>query len=300
MSEATDPQAQLPGAGRANVLAEGLDHPEGVAYDPDAHVVWAGGEAGQLYRVDPDAGTVTEAARAPGFVLGLAVDGCGRLAVCVASDGSLCGYADGTVTRVLSAVADRPLVQPNFPAFGPDGTLYVSDSGTWGHDDGRLVRLAAGGDADVLSDAVPCFTNGLAVSPDGGWLWVVESYVPRLSRLDLRAGDGRAELVHRFDGTVPDGLACTADGGLLVSCYRPDRIYHLDRDGRVEVVAQDPQGTLLSAPTNVCFTGPALDRVVSANLGRWHLTTLELGVRGAAPHRPCAWALDGRLSCRRR
>ena len=44
-------------------LAEGLDHPEGVAYDPDAHVVWAGGEAGQLYRVDPDSGAWTEQAR---------------------------------------------------------------------------------------------------------------------------------------------------------------------------------------------------------------------------------------------
>jgi len=154
------------------------------------------------------------------------------------------------------------------------------------------VRLAPNGDASVLSEAVPCFPNGLAVSPDGRWLWVLESYAPRLSRLDLAAGDGRAELVHGFDGTVPDGLACTAGGGLLVSCYRPDRIYHLDRDGRVEVVAQDPQGTLLSAPTNVCFTGRSLDRVVSANLGRWHLTELDLGLPGVLPHRPRSWAVD--------
>ena len=59
---------------------------------------------------------------------------------------------------------------------------------------------------------------------------------------------------------------------MLVSCYRPDRIYHLGRDGSVEILAEDPQGTLLAAPTNVCFTGPELDVVVAANLGRWHLT----------------------------
>ena len=275
------------------VLADGLDHPEGVAYDPDAHVLWAGGEAGQLYRVDPDTGAAEEVARAPGFVLGLAVDGRGRLALCASQDGSLCAYDGTAVTRVLRSVEGRDLVQPNFPAFGPDGTLYLSDSGTWGRDDGRLLRLAPDGDADVLSLDVPCFTNGLAVSPDGRWLWVVESYEPRLSRFDLAAGDGRAELVRRFDGTVLDGLACTADGGLLVSCYRPDRIYHLDRDGRLEIVAEDPQGTLLAAPTNVCFTGPRLDVVVSANLGRWHLTRLELGLRGAPLHRPLRWALDG-------
>ncbi len=52
-----------------------------------------------------------------------------------------------------------------------------------------------------------------------------------------------------------DGLAFTDEGGLLVSCYRPDRIYHLGADGALGIVADDPQGTILSAPTNVCFVG---------------------------------------------
>ena len=84
----------------------------------------------------------------------------------------------------------------------------------------------------------------------------------------------------------------TEDGGLLITCYRPDRIYHLDASGRLEVVAQDPQGTLLAAPTNAAFGGPELDVLVVANLGRWHLTRLELGLRGAPLHRPQRWALD--------
>jgi gluconolactonase len=276
-------------------LVDGLDHPEGVAYDPDADVVWAGGEAGQIYRVSlphpfepgdhieapvEPAGRFEEVARAPGFVLGLAVDGRGRLAICVSSDGSVCVY-DGEVRRVV-----RGLVQPNYPAFGADGTLYVSDSGTWGRDDGRIVRIDVDGSVETLTSAVPCFTNGLAVSADARHLYVVESYDPRLSRVDLQTGD--VELLHRFDGTVLDGLAFTDDGRLLVSCYRPDRIYLYD--GRAEILAEDPQGTILSAPTNVCFVGPELDRVVSANLGRWHLTLLEdLGLRGAPLHRPERW-----------
>ena len=36
---------------RATELAGGLDHPEGVCCDPDAGVLYAGGELGQLYRV---------------------------------------------------------------------------------------------------------------------------------------------------------------------------------------------------------------------------------------------------------
>ena len=138
----------------------------------------------------------------------------------------------------------------------------------------------------------PCFTNGLAVSPDGRHLWLVESADPRVSRVELATG--RCETVARIDGAVLDGLAFTDAGGLLVSCYRPDRIYHLDADGALEIVADDPQGTILSAPTNVCFVGPELDRVVAANLGRWHLTLLELGLRGAPLHRPERWALDAR------
>jgi gluconolactonase len=196
------------------------------------------------------------------------------------------------VRRVLDEVEGRPLALPNYAAFGPDGTLYLSDSGTWGKDDGRLLRVEPGGAASVLSREVGRFTNGCAVSPDGRWLWVVESFDPRVHRFDLGSPRPRPELVTRIDGAVLDGLAFTADGGLLIACYRPDRIYHLDPFGVLEVVAQDPQGTLLSAPTNVCFTGPRLDRVVSANLGRWHLTLLDLGLRGAPLHAPDAWALD--------
>src|SRR5918998_1275104 len=91
--------------------------------------------------VDVDRGSAREVARAPGFVLGIAVDGAGRLAVCASDDGSLCVLEDGTVRRVLREVDGEALVSPNFPAFSPDGTLWLSASGIWTQDDGRVVRL---------------------------------------------------------------------------------------------------------------------------------------------------------------
>lgn len=267
-----------------------------MCWDPGAGCLYAGGEDGQLYRVDLDGGTARIVARAPGQVLGVAVDGAGRVLACASRDGSLCLWdpadGDGAARRVLRAVDGEPLVQPNFCAFGPDGTLYLSDSGTWGNADGRLIALAPDGVARVLSRDVSHFTNGLAVSADGRRLWCVESFDPRLTVFDLEAAAPRAELVRRFDGTVLDGLAPTADGGLLVTCYRPDRIYHLDAGGEARVVAQDPQGTLLGAPTNVAFAGAGLDVAVVANLGRWHLTALALGIRGAPLHRPARWGAD--------
>lgn len=270
----------------ARPLVEGLDHPEGVAYDRASGALWAGGEEGQLYRVDIEERTSTEVARVDGLVLGLAVDGRGRVVLCCAGDRSLCAW-DGSALR---RVVEDGLAFPNFPAFAPDGTLYFSDSGTWRHDDGRLWRLAPDGSVEVLSRAAPHFTNGLAVSADGRFLWIVESHVPNVTRIDLETGEH--EHVMRIDGAVLDGLAFTSSGGLLVSCYRPDRIYHLGTDGTLDVVAEDPQGTLLAAPTNVCFVGPDLDRVVAANFNRRHLTILDLGLTGAPLHAPQRWAVD--------
>jgi hypothetical protein len=42
----------------------------------------------------------------------------------------------------------------------------------------------------------------------------------------------------------------------------------------------------------VCFFGNDLQRAVCANVGRRHLTELDLGLRGAPLHRPDRWTLD--------
>jgi gluconolactonase len=266
-------------------LVDGLDHPEGVCWDPAAGVIWAGGEAGQVYRVDLDERKAEEVARAPGFVLGVAVDGSGRVVLCCSELGALWVLDDGAVRVVCDGLAF-----PNVPAFAPDGTLYVSDSGTWGADDGRVLRLSRDGELDVFSTGLSDFPNGCAVTPDGRYLWIVESHTPTVNRFDLKTGE--LEQIMRLDGTVPDGVAFTDDGGVVVSCYRPDRILYLDGGGTVEVVADDPQGTLLSGPTNVAFAGPNLDLLVAANLGRWHLALVETDLRGVPLHYPARWGAD--------
>jgi gluconolactonase len=275
----------------ARVLVTDLDHPEGVCWDPVAERLYAGGEAGQIYAGALD-GDFTQVATVPGLVLGVAVDGVGRIVACASSDGSLCLVEDGTSRRLLTEVDGRPLVLPNYSAFGPDGTLWLSDSGTWKSDDGRLVALLPDGSAHTVTDRLPRFTNGLAVSTDGGTLYVVESLGPGVSAVDLTDPAAPPVEVVRLPATVPDGLAVLADGSLLISCYRPDQILHLALDGTLTVVAEDPEGTLLAAPTNICLAGAGLDRLVAANLNRWHLTLLDAGFVGAPLHRPQRWAAD--------
>jgi gluconolactonase len=276
-----------------DVLVDGLDHPEGVAFDHASGVLYAGGEAGQLYAVDPDVGVFDELARTPGFVLGLAVDGRGRVVICDSVDAAIWVYADGALERVFDHAEDRSLILPNYPAFGPDGTLYFSDSGTWKKDNGAVIAVAPTGEARVMDTTLSRFPNGCAVTPDGRELWMIQSLGPDVSRFDLAAG-GPPETVVTLPGTVPDGIAFTEEGGAVISCYRPDRIYYLAPDGSLEVIADDPEGTLLAAPTNIAFLGGERNDLVSANLGRWHLTLLRTGLTGVVPHAPSTWGFDTR------
>ena len=274
-------------AAAAEVLVEGLDHPEGVAYDHDRGILYAGGEEGQVYAVRAGSGAATVVAETAGFALGLAVDGVGRIVVCDGDDGAIWVVQDGKAERFLAAAGDRDLIMPN----APDGTLYVSDSGRWKEDVGAVIAIPPDGDAFVFDTKLNRFPNGCAVTPDGSELWLIQSEGPDVSRFDLVGGTG-PETVIRLPDTVPDGIAFTADGGAVISCYRPDRIYHLDPDGQLSVLIEDPQGTLLAAPTNVCFIGDELNLLVSANLGRWHLTVIETSLTGVVPHAPDRWAYD--------
>src|SRR5689334_22463248 len=56
---------------RFEVFATGVDHPECVAIDREGYI-WAGGEVGQVYRVDP-AGKVEQVVALGGFSGGIAL-----------------------------------------------------------------------------------------------------------------------------------------------------------------------------------------------------------------------------------
>jgi sugar lactone lactonase YvrE len=264
-------------------LISGLDHPEAVAWDPTGRLI-CGGERGEIYAVELDANEPRIVASTGGFVLGVALDGDGRVYACDSALGKVLRIdLDGGAIK--SYVADD-LTCPNFAVFDAMGNLWLSDSGSWKADDGRVLVVEPGGAVRVASTAVPGFTNGLALSPDGAWLYVVESSTSRVSRLPVHGTTlGPPELVVSLDRAVPDGLAFTEDGTLIVSCYRPDAIYAIE-DGAARVLAEDWQGIALTAPTNIAFFGDGLDRLVAANLHAGHLTELDSPGRGAPLHRP--------------
>lgn len=272
-----------------STIGSGIDHPEGVCWDPRGAIV-VGTEAGLVLWLDPQSGAVERSFDiGGGFVGGIALDAGGRAYACDIGERRVVRIDPGvgSVETYSHGPDGAAFVVPNYPVFDKSGRLYVSDSGDWGKDNGRVAVIDASGSARVVSNEPSGFTNGLAISPDGKYLYVVESTLPGISRLPLLddGSTGSREIVVDLPRNVPDGLAFTGDGKLLISCYRPDLVYMWDGT-TAEILAEDWTGLELSAPTNVAFGGPALDRLYAANLGGGHVTLIEAGLRGAPLHYP--------------
>jgi gluconolactonase len=261
-------------------VATGLDHPEGIALGPDGEV-YAGGEAGQIYRIRAD-GTFEEIASTGGFIYGIALDGEGNVYGCDYGNASVARVSpSGRVETYSAGTAEAPMRVPNFPAFDDSGVLYVTDSGEWGDDDGLVYRISPGGETQIWTRAVPRFPNGCALDVEGRFLYVIESRGRSISRILVEgAAAGDPELVVELPGSQPDGLAFAADGTLYVGCYRPDRIYRIPPGGAPEGLAEDVDGVILNQPTNVAFTGPGLGRLAVSSLGGWSIVAAVVGVAG--------------------
>lgn len=264
-------------------IASGVDHPEGICKTLDG-TVYLSGEAGQVYRVEPD-DTYTEVANTGGWTLGLAADGDGRVYACdpVKKRVFRVDPSTGAVEEFSAGTPAAPFKNPNWGTFDSSGNYYVSDSGGWKEADGRVFVVRPGRRTEVWSEESRDFPNGMAVAPDESSLWVLESTPGRMVRFAI-LDDGSAgpmEVVADLEGTVPDGIAFTTEGSIVISCYRPDIVYRWTESSGLEVLGHDPEGTVLAAPTNVVFTGPDLDTIVVPNIGRWHATRFRVpGLNG--------------------
>ncbi len=265
---------------RFTTIVEGLDHPEGVAWGPDGSV-YAGGEAGQLYRVAGE--SFDQFASTGGFLYGVTLDADGNVVGCDFGRAELVRVTPtGEVDSYSKGTNERPMRVPNFAAFDDIGNLYVTDSGQWRGDDGLIFRIARDGTTSVWAEDARGFPNGCCLTAEGDALLVVETTERRIVRFPILpdGSAGTMDKVVQLPESLPDGIALSVDGTMFVGCYRPDRIWAIPPGGQPEILAEDPDGVRFNQPVGIAFIGPELDRLCVSNLGGWSLVAGNVGVTG--------------------
>jgi gluconolactonase len=281
---------------RAWVLFDGtftcprLQHPEGVAVGPGGWV-WCGSENGEVLRIAADGSRAEVMGHGGGFTLGLAFHCDTALFFCDLRDKAVyrLDIASGRIERFTG-----PGIRiPNYPVVDAQrNRLLVSDShhfsdpgpGVWEYD-------LASGEGKLWYDQPMVFANGMALALDGKFLFVCETFAQRVTQIAIEA-DGTAGAAKPFATDLPglpDGIAFDDKGQLFVGCYEPSRILRISPDGRiVEVYIEDPTAHLFAHPTNLAFDGSVL---YTANLGRWHITSVETDTTGRPLWRRVAEAM---------
>ena len=188
--------------------------------------------------------------------------GCGQSAVVPTSRGEFLTtcYDNGTIGRIAADGKSlppymhdrdgRPFVGPNDLAPDIHGGIYFTTSGTHGDAiDGKVFYIAADGTISLSADDIHN-ANGLAVSKDGGTLYVVETDENRLLKFKIGAAGSLSDrrIVVDLDDLVqhavhiwPDGVKIDSRGQIYLG--QSAREYHVPFAGVIFVV--DAKGKLL-------------------------------------------------------
>jgi gluconolactonase len=280
---------------RLELLFDGAHFAEGPAVAPDGSVYFSdltftaqtNGQAGHIWRYDPDTGE-THVFRSPsGMANGIAFDCQGRMVVAEGADFggrriTRTDMATGTSVILAGLYAGRAFNAPNDLVIDAEGRIYFTDPRYVGHEPVEqpvmgVYRIDPDGTVSlIIEDAGK--PNGIAISPDQRTLYVAsrDNGTLDFTRRGLRrecearcrgrmallaydlAPDGTAEfrevLVDTSGSAGPDGMTVDADGNLYVT--RPVEPF--------SVQVYSPEGELLATiptpeqPSNVTFgRGPS-------------------------------------------
>ena len=258
------------------VFCTGLSVPEGPVLLSDGSflVVEMGPDRGGVTHVSADGKDKRMLAKT-GRPNGLAVDRHGNIWVAESGDvpALLRMNMDGKVEVFVSECNGEPFLFPNDLAIGPEGDIYLTDSGILFQDfapggklrpdwatcaiDGRVYQINPKNKKVTKIDSGLKFTNGIAFGPDQN-LYANEMIPATIWRYEWRDGQivsGRQYFGAAADPDSPaamkltDGHKFGANGHLYVAMFGQGDITVLGPDGKVTERIKT-QGNL---PTNCVF-----------------------------------------------
>ena len=284
------------------IFARDVSNPEGPVRLPDGSWAITEMNRGVVSQISADGATRRVIAQT-GRPNGLALDAAGHLWVAESRFPALLKLTlEGVATTISQGSSDLPFLWPNDLCFGPDGALYMTDSGVLLDDfeglqppeavydvpvDGRVWHIdLRTGECAVLDRGLR-FANGIAFGPGGEDLYVSETLTGNIYR--YRIAEGNVEGGRRLFGNVmckppvehgrvagPDGMAFDVEGNLYVGVLAQGDITILGPDGSVRNrLAID--GTF---PTNVAFAGPGQRRILITEGSGNQLLMLDVAEEG--------------------
>jgi gluconolactonase len=265
------------------IWARDLQNPEGPVALPDGTwlLVEGGAERGCVTHLSAD-GQIRRTLKKTGRPNGLAVDAAGAIWVAESQTPSLLRLTmDGECDVVATECDGEPFLFPNDLCFGPDGALYLTDSGVSTSRfllnnqvrpdyedidyDGRVYRIEPKDGSIAVLDRGIRFTNGIAFGVDE-LLYVNETVTGNVYR--YRSSGGSAAGARELFGNVisadapsgwkgPDGMAFDENGLLYVAVFGQGDVTVLGLDG--EVVRRIRTDDMM--PTNLAFALPGEHRI---------------------------------------
>jgi len=254
-----------------------VSEPEGpvLLKDNSWLIVEMGPDRGCVTRISAD-GKTKEIIAKTGRPNGLAVDSDENIWVAESESPSLLRLSmDGKKEVFLTECNGEKFLFPNDLVFGPDGKLYLTDSGILFSDlvqdgkirpdymeapmDGRVYCIDSKTGAIEKIDSGIRFTNGIVFGPDN-MLYVNETLTGMIYRYSRKNGGFGGKRVG-FGNVIdpqgpdvfkgPDGMKFGMNGNLYVAVYGQKDVTVLDKNGAVA----DRIKTEGSLPTNCAF-GP--------------------------------------------
>jgi gluconolactonase len=273
-------------AGDVDLLISGFPTPEGPAFDREGNLYFVDWEASSIVKMTPD-GVASEYFNTQGIPAGLAFHPDGSLWVADEGDnihGLLRIAPNGESSIVVNFYQGKPLNGANDLVFDENEIVYFSDP--WGSSAenpiGAFYRFFPDGKFEQI-DAGLAFPNGVALSADGQYAYLAETYRNRILRYQIN-GDGTTGPREHFADTAPpsgpDGMAFAANGELYVAHYGGGRVDIFDETGRQVDEIRIPGANV----TNVAFGGPENKTLVVTEVETGSLYTVPMSIAGQPLH----------------